>query len=43
MTVKIDFLISPGVERPADDDLGARRMQADERLGARPVLVGIGA
>ncbi len=28
------------VERPTDHDLGPGRVQADERLGARPVLVG---
>ena len=30
------------VERPADDDLGPRRVEADERLRPRAVLVGIG-
>ena len=30
------------VERPADDDLGPRRVQEDERVRARPVLVRIG-
>ena len=43
ITVKIDFLISPRVVRPADQHLGARRMQHDERLrpGAVEPRVGL--